>query len=253
MVRGLETFKEFFRDFTNRYVLIGGVAATVAMEQGGGSFRATKDFDLVLVIEALDADFGRRFWAFVTAGGYEIREKGDGTPVFYRFSKPADSSFPAMLELFSRSQDALTLEEGATLTPLPIEEGVSSLSAILLDEDYYQFVVTGQNTADGISWVGADRLIPLKASAWLDLSAKREAGEPVDERNVKKHINDVVRLSQLIAPELRIVLPGKVMEQFREFLQRLLTSGISLKDLDMGHTTLDAVADLLETVFVPTP
>ncbi|MCP1617467.1 hypothetical protein FBY21_2075 [Pseudomonas sp. SLBN-26] len=250
MVRGLDTFKDFFRDFTDRYVLIGGVAATVAMEQGGGSFRATKDFDLVLVVEALDAEFGRRFWEFVAAGGYEIRERSDGSPVFYRFSKPADSSFPFMLELFSRSQDGIQLEERASLTPLPIDEGVSSLSAILLDGDYYQFVVTGQIAADGISWVGADRLIPLKASAWLDLSARREAGEQVDERNVKKHMNDVARLSQLIAPELRVTLPGNVMEQFREFLPRLRTSGISLKDLDMGHTTLDAVTDLLEAVFV---
>lgn len=152
MVRGLDTFKDFFRDFTDRYVLIGGVAATVAMEQGGGSFRATKDFDLVLVVEALDAEFGRRFWEFVAAGGYEIRERSDGSPVFYRFSKPADSSFPFMLELFSRSQDGIQLEERASLTPLPIDEGVSSLSAILLDGDYYQFVVTGQIAADGISW-----------------------------------------------------------------------------------------------------
>ncbi|RRI84250.1 hypothetical protein EIM01_06650 [Pseudomonas aeruginosa] len=250
MVKGLDTFKAFFRDFTNHYVLIGGVAATVAMEEAGGSFRATKDFDLVLVVEVLDAEFGRRFWEFVAAGGYEIREKSDGSPVFYRFSKPADPSFPAMIELFSRAHHEIKLDEGASLTPLPIEESVSSLSAILLDEDYYQFVVSGQNTADEISWVGADRLIPLKASAWLDLSARREAGEPVDEKNVKKHINDVVRLSQLIAAELRVDLPGKVMEQFQEFLQRLRSSEISMKDLGMGHTTLDVVADLLEAVFV---
>lgn len=250
MVKGLDTFRAFFRGYTDRYVLIGGVAATVAMARVGGAFRATKDFDLVLVVEALDAEFGQRFWEFVQAGGYAIRQRNDGKPVFYRFSKPGDPTFPAMLELFSRAGDGILPAEGAVLTPLPIEEGISSLSAILLDDDYYRFVVTGRNADGGISWVDADRLIPLKASAWLDLSARREAGEPVDERNVKKHINDVARLTQLLAPGLRVALHGRVMDQFREFLPRFRESALALKSLDMGHTTVDAVADLLETVFV---
>lgn len=55
MVRGLDVFRRHFADFTDRYVLIGGVAATLAMEEAGLDFRATKDLDLVLIIEALDA------------------------------------------------------------------------------------------------------------------------------------------------------------------------------------------------------
>ena len=44
-----------------------------------------------------------------------------------------------MIELFTRKLDAIQLPEDAVLTPLPIDEDISSLSAILLDDDYYEF------------------------------------------------------------------------------------------------------------------
>jgi len=54
MVRGLNLFRQFFAAHANQYVLIGGTAATLAMEEAGLAFRATKDLDVVLHIEALD-------------------------------------------------------------------------------------------------------------------------------------------------------------------------------------------------------
>ncbi len=53
MVRGLDLFRQFFAAHANQYVLIGGTAATLAMEEAGLAFRATKDLDVVLHIEAL--------------------------------------------------------------------------------------------------------------------------------------------------------------------------------------------------------
>lgn len=40
-----------------------------------------------------------------------------------------------MIELFSRKPDVLDLPNDAVLTPLPLDEELSSLSAILLDEN----------------------------------------------------------------------------------------------------------------------
>ena len=34
-------------------------------------FRATKDIDMVVIIEAVNADFGKRFWEYIKNGGYE--------------------------------------------------------------------------------------------------------------------------------------------------------------------------------------
>lgn len=250
MVRGLDVFRRHFADFTDRYVLIGGVAATLAMEEAGLDFRATKDLDLVLIIEALDARFGEQFWRFVEEGGYEIREKGGGQPQFYRFQKPADPNYPVMLELFSRAPDGLQLHDGAQLTPVPVDDAVSSLSAILLDEQYYQFILGGRQTADEITWLNAEHLIPLKASAWLDLSARQQAGEAVDSRNVRKHLNDVLRLSQLLSPELTIGLPEKVALQMKAFLQQLPANAPDLKSLGLDRSsTLPTLIERLRKIY----
>ena len=35
------------------------------MTEDGWDFRATNDIDLVLIIEAVDANFGKKFWEYV--------------------------------------------------------------------------------------------------------------------------------------------------------------------------------------------
>jgi hypothetical protein len=138
MVKGLDIFQEHFAAHSDQFILIGGTAATLAMEQAGLDFRATKDLDIVLHIEALTPAFGKTFWTFIETGGYEIREASDtGKPLLYRFQKPADANYPFMLELFCRSPDGILLADGSRLTPIPFDEVVSSLSAILLDDAYY--------------------------------------------------------------------------------------------------------------------
>lgn len=104
MVKGIERFKEFFHDYKNHYVLIGGAACDLIFDEIDTDFRATKDLDLVLIIEALTPEFGNRFWEFIRTGGYENRAKSNGSPQFYRFDKPADKSYPYMLELFARTE-----------------------------------------------------------------------------------------------------------------------------------------------------
>lgn len=104
MVRGLELFREHFQPFTDQYLLIGGTAAMLAMAEAGLDFRATKDLDLVLHVEALTPAFGKAFWRFVAQGGYELRQKGGAARRnFYRFHRPANPAFPFMLELFARA------------------------------------------------------------------------------------------------------------------------------------------------------
>lgn len=220
MVRGLDLFREAFVAHAHQYVLIGGTAATLAMEDAGLTFRATKDLDVVLHIEAIDAAFGETFWRFVEAGQYEFRQASTtGKRAFYRFHKPANERFPFMLELFCRAPEGIEPASGSHLTPIPIDEAVASLSAILLDDDYYAFIMSGRRETEGLPWVGEDRLIPLKAVAWLDLKARHEKGEAVDAKNVRKHANDVLRLAQLLAPDTRIAVVEKIAQDLKRFLE----------------------------------
>ena len=106
--------------------------------------------------------------------------KKEGVPQFYRFSHPITNQYPAMIELFTRKLDAIQLPEDAVLTPLPMDEDISSLSAILLDDDYYEFLKQGKVTVDGVTVLDAAYLIPFKAKAWMNLTDRKAAGEHVD-------------------------------------------------------------------------
>jgi len=209
VVRGLRIFQEWFNDFEDQYVLIGGTAASITMNEAGLPFRGTKDLDIVLHVEVLTPAFGQKFWEFVQAGGYQQKE-GDPEqkPCLYRFQKPLDDEFPYMLELFSRVPDRLNFVPSGHLTPIPMDEQVSSLSAILLDDDYYQFVFTGRKSKHGMpSWIAEDRLIPLKAVAWMEMTERVRLGEIIDSKKINKHLTDVVQLSALLQPNQFVELP----------------------------------------------
>ena len=103
-----------------------------------------------------------------------------------------------MIEIFSRNPDFIILEDDAVLTSLLIDDEISSLSAILLNEAYYELLKTGQKMVDGIPVLSPTCLIPFKVKAWLDLKECKLNGDQVDSKNIKKHKNDVFRLALLI-------------------------------------------------------
>src|SRR5690606_24605064 len=86
-----------FAAHQNQFILISGAAATEWFEQAGLGFRATKDLDVVLLLESLDDGFLKTFWAFVREGQYQTRQRSDGSRGYYRFMKPTISDFPSML------------------------------------------------------------------------------------------------------------------------------------------------------------
>jgi hypothetical protein len=218
MVRGLDSFKAWFNGYEQSYVIIGGVACDTLMSEAGENFRATRDIDMVLVVEALSADFGKRFWEYIKAGGYEHRRGGVDIPQFYRFTKPISSGYPFMIELFSRKMEGIPLPDEAVLTPLPLEDDVSSLSAILLDDDYYNFFKAGVRMIDGLPILDTEHIIPFKVKAWLDLTERKTNGDQVDSKHIKKHKNDVITMSGLLSADGRIDLPAVVRTDFEAFI-----------------------------------
>jgi len=78
MVKGLDLFKAYFAAFPDNYLIIGGTARDIIMEDAGFEPKGTKDIDMVLVVEALTAEFAMQFWQFVLDGNYEHQEKSTG-------------------------------------------------------------------------------------------------------------------------------------------------------------------------------
>jgi hypothetical protein len=250
MVKGVDQFRAHFKGFSDQYVLIGGAACFLALDEAGLDFRVTKDLDIVLCMEALDAEFVGAFWRFIKRGKYKNIQKSTGKKLFYRFYDPENRTFPYMLELFSRTPDALHLSADAHLTPIPVDEEQSILSAILLDNGYYDFIHGSKIDRDGIPTVPPEVIVPLKARAWLDLTERRDAGEKVDGNDIKKHKNDIMRLFQVIEPDKRVTLPDVIKSDMQRFLQAVIADPPqTLKPFGLGDTKFDEIIKMLRTIY----
>jgi hypothetical protein len=217
MVKGLDTFRRYFENFPDNYIIIGGTACDIIISGAGFNPRATRDFDIILVVEALTPAFVSQFWNFIKEGAYARNEKNDGERKYYRFMKPANPDFPYQIELFSRIPDMLGIKEGAHLTPIPIDEDLSNLSAILMNEDYYNYTLNQSTQEEGIQRANTEALICLKAKAFLDMTERKEKGESIDDKHVRKHKTDVFRLGAMLTANDKFVLPESIQVDFQAF------------------------------------
>ena len=152
-----------------------------------------------------------------------------------------------MIELFTRRLDTIQIPKDAILTPLPIDDDISSLSAILLNDDYYEFLKQGRITIDGVPILDAAYLIPFKAKAWLDLTRRKSLGEHVDSKNIKKHKNDIFRLTELLNQNERIIVPKSICKDIKEFVASMANETIDIRQLGLvGRTKEDILAEIIK-------
>ena len=252
MVKGLDKFKDFFKDYRGNYLLIGGAACDTQIGNAGLNYRATKDLDIVLVVEAYSADFVIKFWEFIEEGGYEIKEKSSGEKNYYRFKEPRDDTFPSQLELFARNPN-IDLGDDARLTPIPIDEDVVSLSAILLDDELYDFTLKHAENIDDLSIASTSTLICLKARAFIDLKTRKDNGEQIDSKDIKKHRNDIIRLTAILGEEDVEDLPEQLRSDIQEVIAEYKKDPPDVKAIgkDMGAADLklENIIEQLEKTF----
>jgi hypothetical protein len=219
VVRGLNHFKEYFREYSENFILVGGVASYLLLSDVGASrVRPTKDLDIVLILKPSET-FLRAFKAYIVSGGYEIQKGGKGRVLFYRFQNPANKNYPLMIELFSAAEFGLELTSEQYIIPVAQIDGVQSLSAILLDEEYYSLIRKNAVEREGIYILNVRGLIPFKAKAYLEIKGRGE-----DSKNWKKHRSDIINLAvTLLSKSSSESLTGKVKEHFEEFMVQLET------------------------------
>lgn len=250
MVSGFDSFREKFKGYEDCYTIIGGTACDILMNEAGLDFRATKDIDMILLIEERFAEFATAFWSYIKDGGYKCGWKSSDVPHFYRFTEPQTAGYPVMIELFSRRPDFQIDHPEIHLTPLPVSDEISSLSAIMLDDNYYRLMLAGRKTVDGVSVLGAEHLMLFKMKAWLDLRQKKAGGTHVNERDLKKHKNDVFRLFPLVEPSAQIAIPSTVGKDVGQFIDAAKSEPIDLGKLGVEGMPLEEVLKELERMFV---
>jgi hypothetical protein len=217
MVRGLDIFKKYFELYPANYVIIGGTACDIIIDEAGFVPRATKDIDIILIVEVLSPEFVKQFWQFIKDGDYGDQEKSNDERQYYRFKKPKNTDFPYQIELFSRTPDVIVLEDEAHLTPIPVDDDLSSLSAILLNDDYYNYMIEHSQVEDGLHHANIEALICLKAKAFLEIKERIEKGSKEDAKQLKKHKADVFRLIVMLTPESIFELPETIQAHVNQF------------------------------------
>jgi len=239
MVIGLERFREYFKDYVDSYVIIGGTACDILLTDEGFTPRATKDLDIILVVENLTPAFVKQLWQFLKAGNYQSLSKEPTERNYYRFTDPIENEFPRQIELFSRIPDSIDSGVNARLTPIVVDEDVSSLSAILMDDAYYGYTIEHSSVVDGLHRANLEALICLKAKAFIDLESRKINGGRIDERDIKKHKHDVFRLAAMFPSNVSFILPEQIrsdMNVFAHTIEDSLPDKAILRE--MGATDL---------------
>ena len=249
MVIGMDVFKEAFQGYEDCYTIIGGTACDILMDKANLGFRATRDIDMIVLIENRFEEFGEVFWKFIKAGAYRCGWKSTEKMHFYRFTEPQNPNYPVMIELFSKDPGYRLHESDMVITPLHITDELSSLSAIMLNDDYYGFMMNGRTVLNGVGVLGAEYLIPFKMRAWLDLCRRKNEGEHVNSADIKKHKNDVFRLMNIINPDAVIQTPETVKDDVKQFIVKMPEESINMKNIGLEMELEDAL-HILERMYL---
>jgi hypothetical protein len=105
-----------------------------------------------------------------------------------------------------------------------------------MDDNYYDFLRAGRTVIDGVPILGTAHLIPFKVKAWLDLSERKAAGEAVDSRHIRKHKNDVFRLSEILSSTITVDAPTAIKADLTNFCAAMENETVDMGSLGL---TLD--------------
>ena len=255
VVFGLEKFRDAMRGHEGKFVLIGGGACSLLhSEFGADDFRATKDLDIVVLSDGDDAAFAKAFWAFVEEGGYDCGASSTAGAKYYRFVISRDQSiktgYPRQVELFAR-HPSFELAPGAYRTPIPIDDDdIKSLSAIILDDGYYEFLKEGMLSIDGVMVPDVLHVIPLKMRAHIDNNNLYAKGIRVNEKDRTKHRADVLGLLGLLPANSRLVLDGHLRDDAARFLDDLESFSKRPECPRKERTRIESAAAALKEIYL---
>lgn len=260
-MEGLEKFREAFAEFADNYVVIGGTACDIAMTGTVVRPRATHDIDMIVIAENITEAFGERLWQFVREAGYrpEKRKHIVGEPAKYELYRFLDGKvgYPEMIELLSRHPDVLGEPKGFVIEPLPLGDDTSSMSAIIMDDDFYHFTIEHSRLTDGIRHADPVALVALKAKAYLNLVADKQSGKHVNSKDIKKHRSDVLK-NVVIIEDSSVEVPAPIAACINEFVDSIRDNWDELADslaasLGQDKEFVSELLDQLQKLFVIRP
>lgn len=247
LINGLDKFLEYFSNYKNQYVIIGGTACSLLMKLTEQDFRITQDIDMVIIAENMSSDFATAFKKFVKDGNYQITNK-ESEPHYYRFYQKQDSQFPSLIELFSINQEIDFQDNNRYTGFFDSEESkIAGMSAIVLDNDYYSIVTEFRKDINGLTVLDTPGLILLKAKAFIDLSEKKSNNDRIDSKDISKHQKDIFRLV-IILEENKKTIAATIKNDLGKFLETNTINEQSLKSMGI-NLPKKVLVDKLKMVF----
>ena len=243
MVKGIDLFKKHFIGQTEHFMLIGGSACDLTLKDHGG-FRATKDIDLLVLLEKMDTDFASCFHVFLQQGGYKCYVSKDGKSHFYRFIAPKESPYPSQIELLSKS----LFPEHASLsfTPLVLDKYTQSMSAIILSDTYYHYALSHRTIQWELPCLDTEGLMVFKSIACVNLiKQKSEAPQSVRSDDIHKHRNDVFRLIMTVLPEATANISNDIAQDLRHFMEYFPLENMEWHDITQSLGVQDSAKNVL--------
>lgn len=212
----LSHLRDYLQDFEDDYVVIGGFATLMLLDRElEGHGKATFDIDLVL-LTSKNIHITQKIKEYIKEGLYEIQKGARDQYIYYRFIKPKIEGFAKEIELFTSNENDLELDADQRIIPIDSEEGLYSLSAIMLDPEYFEMIKQNVEKSTIAPCTNTQATIMLKMSAFRDLKER-------EDDKYKKHRRDIFKLSLLLTGEEKISLTGKMKEDFNAFIEHVET------------------------------
>lgn len=244
----MATFAEYFKAYQKDYIVIGGLATAMVMNDLGFLSRATKDIDLVVVSKNNEA-FIKALLQFIHHGQYKTKERTDNPDRhnLFRFFDSPDLDYPEQIELFAIHDEDSAIIRDATIIPVDTPKFYPYLSAILLNQDYFELLIHHTNVIDGLHVATPSALIPLKMHAYNNLVSSRKG-------DAKKHLNDVIKLAAALSGEEKVILRGEPETDFDAFIPSLEALDQHhveqvLKAAEIGSLSKNDIIDVLHQVY----
>ncbi|WP_421318376.1 hypothetical protein [Aeromonas veronii] len=244
---------EYMQKYTDDYILIGGNACALNFKNIGADFRATVDLDIVLITESANDHFYEHLWNYILEHGYEGKVyKGDNTGgSAYRFIQPEENrmpNVPVQIELFSRKPEYFdaVLAKKPHITPIKTGQGISNFSAILLDDNVYEFIRSSRTSLERISTVNLECLFGLKSVAWHNNQVLFDEKKINDKSTVLKHPQDMVSIVGVIADPKNTSFPIPIFESLQYSRARFLSEDVRA-ELQASQSEIDLTIEYIDT------
>lgn len=197
------------------------------------------------------------FWSFVKAGHYKCATRKDNEGqkkyVLYSFYDSLPE-YPAQIELLSKPVSGLGNPEDHHIEAIMMDDA-SYLSAIILEPDYYNYLISHTEEKNGLRYASVDSLICLKVLAYLNLREDKKNGIHVNDDDFKKHRRDVVMAVASLSIGDEFVVPRNIKDSITRFIgvvntddgvRKSLCDSLKLQD----ELLLDEYLNVLDESFI---